>query len=423
MSKVKNTSYILILIITLVCMVYGLWRLLKVRIDTGDVFPPYSTLRADPLGSKAYYISLSNLESLKTFRNTGPLDRLKLDNDTTLVFTGVQAEDFAYSFEYDPPFRLFLESFITKGGRLVVTFFPHTTKPESARYDSKTNDTQLSKETLNSREKQNKWRRLVSEKNRKAGKAPELYLPVQNRWGIDWDFLKDRPDIFERTHFAETEDRSDRVPWATVLHFASLTPEWTTLYSFEGNPVIVERTLGKGTILFCADSFYLSNEALVKKHKPRLLSTLPGSHRMIIFDETHHGVEEKSGMGTLLRRYHLFGPIIAALILALLFIWKNSISLVRAPRTTQSSGPAIIKGKGNTDGLANILRRTVNPRELPLLALNRLRLNRNSSRSSEAQMADAEVIAQEEKEKLLHKADPISAWNRITRLLNTRKKI
>ena len=36
-------------------LVYGIAHLFALRYEKGDVYPPYSTLRADPLGAKGLY--------------------------------------------------------------------------------------------------------------------------------------------------------------------------------------------------------------------------------------------------------------------------------------------------------------------------------------------------------------------------------
>ena len=39
----------------------GVIRLFQLRFEAGDVYPPYSSYRADPLGTRALYQSLENL--------------------------------------------------------------------------------------------------------------------------------------------------------------------------------------------------------------------------------------------------------------------------------------------------------------------------------------------------------------------------
>ncbi len=44
--------------------VTGLIQLILLRFESGDVYPPYSSLRADPLGCKALYESLGRVADL-----------------------------------------------------------------------------------------------------------------------------------------------------------------------------------------------------------------------------------------------------------------------------------------------------------------------------------------------------------------------
>ena len=68
---------------------YGLARLFILRYEVGDVYPPYSSLRADPLGTKALDDALDELPDVEVRRNFKPLPRLRPDGPVTLVYTGV----------------------------------------------------------------------------------------------------------------------------------------------------------------------------------------------------------------------------------------------------------------------------------------------------------------------------------------------
>ena len=56
---------------------------LLLRFESGDVLPEYSTLRADPMGTKAFYESLENL-GLPVERNYRTMSQLT-DVDRTTV--------------------------------------------------------------------------------------------------------------------------------------------------------------------------------------------------------------------------------------------------------------------------------------------------------------------------------------------------
>src|SRR5881396_3143359 len=68
---------------------FGLMHLFQLRFEAGDNYPPYSSLRADPLGTKALYDSLGTLVSAR--RHFRPLARLGDGADTTLFYFGAEA--------------------------------------------------------------------------------------------------------------------------------------------------------------------------------------------------------------------------------------------------------------------------------------------------------------------------------------------
>ena len=67
----------------------GVARLFTLRYEHGDVYPPYSTLRADPLGAKAIHDALAEMPGTSVRRNYRALPRLKPPQPVTLVYAGV----------------------------------------------------------------------------------------------------------------------------------------------------------------------------------------------------------------------------------------------------------------------------------------------------------------------------------------------
>ena len=46
------------LLVVLAAFLFGLLHLFNLRFAAGDVYPPYSSLRSDPVGCRIYYESL-----------------------------------------------------------------------------------------------------------------------------------------------------------------------------------------------------------------------------------------------------------------------------------------------------------------------------------------------------------------------------
>src|SRR5436309_2954544 len=84
----------------------------------------------------------------------------------------------------------------------------------------------------------------------------------------------------------------NEIPWHSALHFKDSNATWKTVYEAAGFPVVIERTMGEGTIVLAADSYLLSNEAMRRDRHPEFLAWLVGANRRIVFDETHFGVKE-----------------------------------------------------------------------------------------------------------------------------------
>ena len=115
----KSGGWLALGSVLLLVLVAGAWVVARAPLETGDAYPPYSSLRTDPLGAKALYESLQALPEVsvsRRFRDGGDLDA-----KSALVLLGVNAEDWPGRAgrslaEY--------EKLVAKGGRLVLGFLP-----------------------------------------------------------------------------------------------------------------------------------------------------------------------------------------------------------------------------------------------------------------------------------------------------------
>src|SRR4029434_4742845 len=107
----------------LIAFGFGLIRLLNLRFERGDSYPPYSSLRADPLGSKALFESLDAL--IPARRNLQPLSKLVEGRDTTLLWLGADSSEARFQPEEYKRF----DAFVRTGGRLIFSFRPVPRKP------------------------------------------------------------------------------------------------------------------------------------------------------------------------------------------------------------------------------------------------------------------------------------------------------
>lgn len=349
----KKISVILLLV-ALAAFVIGLAHLFKLRFEAGDIYPKYSSLRADPLGTKALFESLGDLVVAR--RNYRPLSKLGAVQKTTLFYLGVKTHDLRFTPE---EFRG-LERFVADGGRLVISFFPSYQSQTTNRFPAR-----ITPPASGGPTNLPPWK----QKNIPIG-ADEFEdsrtVFVTERWGLDYGFdpmQKDERGIYQPV-LAFRNDSLD-LPQAlschTSLFFTQLDKTWRIIYARTNEqPVLIERDYGAGTVVLSADSFYFSNEALRKERQPELLAWLVGPGQDVVFDETHLGVEENPGLASLARKYRLHSFFAGLILLAGLFIWKNSARFMPPyEEELQRAQGDLVAGKESAAGFVNLLRRNI----------------------------------------------------------------
>ena len=109
------------LLICVIGFILGLGYLFQVRFDVGDVYPEYSSLRADPLGTMALCESLERMPGISVRRDYSGDNQLPRGKQITYLHLAARTRDWRLIDE-----ELFreIEGFVTSGGRLAVTFYP-----------------------------------------------------------------------------------------------------------------------------------------------------------------------------------------------------------------------------------------------------------------------------------------------------------
>ena len=159
--------------------------------------------------------------------------------------------------------------------------------------------------------------------------------------------------------------RPPAIPWRAPLSFELVDDAWETLYTWQGDPVVVQRPWGKGTVVMMADSYLFSNEALRNHRLTGLLAWVLVPGHLTIFDEFHHGLVRQPGISGLARRYRLHGVFGALLVVAALLIWRQTAVFVRPAGSDDGSStyPAA-SGRDTAQGLVNLVREHIPDREL-----------------------------------------------------------
>lgn len=410
---------IIFLFVLLAVFLFGLTRLFQLRFETGDIYPEYSSLRADPLGAKALYESLDNL--LDVHRNYRPFSKLGEGTGTTLFYLGSQA---SYMVDARSDLRLpsedwdHLEDFVRGGGRLVISLFPIFQKPSTNRF----------RPTPAPAPGKGK-RPSVTPKRGPGGNDEDLEdirtVSIRDRWGLQYNYdelAKDENHVYKPVLVAKVEpapELPERLACHTALFFDNLTNSWRVIYARkQGRAVMIERDFGAGAIVLAADSFPLSNEALWKERAPGLLTWLVGHSQHVVFDETHFGVEESSGVTALARKYRLHGLLIGLLLLAGLFVWKNATHFVPPCASDTSPGQQeLLTGKDSAAGFVNLLRRNLPSREL--LAICLAEWKKSCGREQpRAKLEQMQTIIDAENAKPPNERDPVHTYRALSRILS-----
>ena len=311
-SPTTNTIRSVLLALLLIAFLCGVGHLFVLRFQTGDVYPAYSSLRSDPLGTRVLYESLENLGDLTLGRNYHFLHSLKPEPDTTLFYLGTPADD-----SYPVP-RDLIEVFdrlAESGGRLVMSFLPIKQKRKKKAKVEKESESQKV-ENIECRE--------TSKKN--------SLISIKKHWGIGFEFNQNLP-VKDGSYLAldAVSSRPDLPPvisWHSNLYFDLQDKSWQVLYTSDGHPVMIERPFGKGSLVLCADSFLISNEALRSERHPQLLVWLLGHNSKVLFDEAHFGIYKQPSVAALLRHYRFHRVLWVLAVMALLFVWKNAAYFV-----------------------------------------------------------------------------------------------
>lgn len=300
----------------------GLNHLFRLRFEAGDIYPPYSSLRADPLGTRALYESLAHMPNLMVTRHFTNPDRLPPPEGTTLILAGLGKQLPAG----DDRGIQALKRFVVSGGRAVLMLKAVQPRDAAAGDDAcapcvREGDPSTGKET--------------------SGEATTATRP--NGLGASWGYAFETPALEPVTKAAQRDPSAsvelpETVAWHSGVVLVPRHPDWQVRYRLDGRPVIMERRLGNGSIVLGTDSYLLSNEALRNHRQAGLLSWLTGAGRRVVFDETHFGIQHRPGVSSLIRRYRLHGLIAGLVLWALLYIWRNNRPFPPVPKGLSQKG-------------------------------------------------------------------------------------
>lgn len=413
----RRYAPILILLGGTAVFALGIWTLFEWRFASGDVYPPYSSLRADPLGTMALYESLGKMPGLSVSRDFSILNRLPEEPGTTYLH--LAAEPYEWNWLPDDVYRE-VKRFVVSGGRLVITYYPQTHLEYDHDNDDEGSTNNVKKSAAPGKPAPaGKKEGKDDKKKKKKKKDEEEGVDLTEKWGFHEGFepLAPNGDVYEPVAVVNKSGKAlpPVLQWHSGMIFTNCAG-WRTIYARGTNAVVIEKSMGRGSVVIAGDSFFVSNEAMARDRHADLLAWLIGPHAGIVFDEAHLGITESSSVAILMRKYHLHGLAAGLLLLAVLFIWKNSASLV--PAQSQARPEEVVAGKDATSGFVNLLRRSIAPRELFRTCFAEWKKSvAPSGRFSTARLRQAEQIFESESSLPPNEHNPVASYQKISATL------
>ncbi|MFO7871114.1 MAG: DUF4350 domain-containing protein [Kiritimatiellia bacterium] len=338
-------------VISAVVLALGVTHVFILRFRAGDIYPPYSSLRADPLGAEVLYESLKPCGVEEVRRNYDADPAASLDSEAALFQLGMNTR---WYYRADRDYKLDLCGFAARGGRLVVTFLPENDPVSGTRRNNeKANGSSGEKEDETAED-------CACGPCGTCGPRPSGPVKYLNVGFNSLTSSRGQNALLSEEYLDFPLPRT--LSCHSSLCFTNLTDRWRAVYRVNGRPVMIENSTGPGSIVLSTLSYPLSNEAMKDERRPVLLAWLVGAKTRVVFDESVHGVRESPTVATLVRRHRLYWLVTGLALLALLFVWRNAVSLVPAdPETGPRAARGPAPGKDSTSGLINLLERNIPP--------------------------------------------------------------
>lgn len=400
-----NTKYIILLFIVSVFFVGGLVNLFMLRFETGDIYPQYSSLRSDPLGTRAFYESLELCLQGSLQRNYLPYRHIPITAETTFLYLGASISGAA---EFLKPEIGAVDRILASGGRVVIAFRPirTTSGSESVKRSER--------KTVKTKGGENKARRNA----------------FSDHWGVDIAYEKNTSHTLKAVpgHGYIGGGMPSALSWHSTLYFKDFDTTWRVIYTRNRHPVIIEKKVVSGTLVLSADSYLFSNEALQKERYPKLLLWVVGPHSHVVFDEYHFGVRKHIGVADLARKYRLHWLGTGILLLAVLFIWKNASSFIPPMKRPENETVIQVTGaKDHTEGLISLLRRNIKTKDILSVCVSEFKKTyiheTKTSLTFQEKMSRIDAILLSEKSKAGKEINQVKTYRTICQILSKRKKL
>ena len=458
----KRTSRISLLLLAaaIVGFLVVAWSIADNRLRSGDIFPAYSTLRADPMGYGVLHAVLEADARVAVGRHLRPEDMLRAGPGDVVVLAGVDTQSLFGRVDGEA-----LDRLAASGAHIVLLASPEFEykRPADGRRER---GQQARRERLEAERVERERRRAAerermrrareggdagdgdagkrqdpgtsgqgAEKEAESGKPEEgsegeldplrnwraLILP----WEVDFS-VADLPQDKEAPPRIRDASRADGAPrelpqTLRVSGALRVIPrkegKWEPLYLLDGEPVALTSVHGKGRITLLSDSYVLSNEAMASLQPAEWVVHLFGGARRVIFSEHHLGVVENRTLADLARSYGLGPAMLSAVFVLLLMFWRQSSRLL-PPR--EQEGVIAAPQVSGAAALSPLLARAMQPGDIVVRLLDTATAAGGGARIEPAKLEKLRrILADAAWEK--PKPTPLELYRRLARALRARR--
>ncbi|WP_415908629.1 DUF4350 domain-containing protein [Oleiharenicola sp. Vm1] len=336
----------------------------SVRLGGGDVYPAYSSFRADALGTRALYEALEALPDFRVDRELRPLERL--GTPPRVVFLpGLRWHEWRER----PEDQLAALNAVANNGGTVVLAFQAVSKAEEEEWvaadqarrqrEAEAKKKQGTEDDEPDEKKKDTARKNPPRRDRRLGKEPEV-KSLAEAWQVEFkvrNLLNAKPLATRAAEAAAALPAE--LTWHSELVFEPKAGSpWRRLFLRGHEAVALERPLGRGRLVLLGDAYGLSNEAMQRARATALLSWLIGGHRRATFVESTLGLEAEPGVGFLARRYGLGGALALLALLAGLYLWRRAVAFYPVRDPLERGGEVALRYEPAA-GLTALLRRAL----------------------------------------------------------------
>lgn len=415
--RAKFISGVLLLVAVL-GLLSGVAWLIHLRFETGQAYPNGSSLRADPVGAKALFDAYDSLSGVQVERNFRPFGEIEdLPKDATILMLNVNGRSVYELAQFES-----VERFVSSGGRLVIALNPDTV---AYRYivedEAETDDALEQDEDVSEADELD-----LDEIDPDTVFARRAKASQQRFWGeLELQHGVHEGGDTQCVAFEEVASLPLSLPWREGGVLDELGEDWTPVYQIDDEVVVAQRVFGRGKIVLLTDDYLFSNEALLKHRYTGLLTWVLGDQRTLIFDETHLGVSERTGVAILMRRYRLGGFCLACAVLMLLIVWRGVSPLLPA-HVGRTKGNVILAEHSTEAGLSDLVRRSVASVDLPREAFSQWKQSFIRNAADEAHYAkeleDVHALLADYAELPKRKRKPAELHLNIQTIINRKKR-